>query len=170
MPRKPTTSWLKYPQDGEDGHVQNHCCPVALEEDLVERIARTYNARPKAVERLAAQLWLDSGGIVFTDFPWHRVRLEGYSVRFKEEHAALYAGYIVERLADQARIRTYSGVPCVTLYQRFWHVVIPVSDAQRILAAMRKLGLDGHAKAVARRDELVAAGLIHVDNHKEGEA
>lgn len=171
MSRTPSTSWIRYSQEGDGPHVTNHACPIALEADLIARIAATYGEQPVEVKHLRASLWLDSGGMVMLDMPTHRVRLPGYSVVFKEEHAALYAAHIVGRLEDTARIRTYAGVPCLTLYQRFWHVVLPVTAVQRVLRAMKRVGLEGHTKAKARLMELAGSSPhVHVDLPTPGEA
>ena len=160
---KPTTSWIKYAA-GADGYgVKNHCCPIEFEADLVARIKAAYGDEPTSIERLSgAPLTLDTGGVILGKMGWVRHKFSRYSVRCREEHALLYAGYLETRLADTERHRKYNGVLCLTLYQEFWSPVIPVRHAQKLLHVLKKDGVENHTRATGMLAELAAEKPEHI--------
>ena len=160
---KPTTSWIKYAVDEHGNGVKNHCCPVEFEEDLVARIKSAYGEEPMSIERLrGSPLTLDSGGVILGKMGWVRHQFSRYSVRCREEHALLYAGYLERRIADTERHRKYAGVLCVTLYQAFWSPVIPVRHARKLVEALKKDGVANHTRATGILAGLAAENPEHI--------
>lgn len=150
---------LTYPEDDGSGRgrVQNHICPLPLGADVEKRIKDTYGFEPKKREEGRFPIFLDAGGMVFTDFPYIRVRCRGFSVKYKLEHAAVLYGPVEDRLNDLTRRRTYGGRECVTIYTRFWILVLPVEDVKTILRSLKKHALESATRAEARILDLKAS-------------
>lgn len=169
MKQRSSTVLVQFGRTGEDKRVSSHIAPRDLIDDVVARIAREYGAHP--TKRHARQgIYLDAGGMVMMDQPSIRVRLPGYCVNFKLEHAPYLASYLRQRLDDESRARTFGGKDCVTIYMRYVIAVIPRTDAEKVLAALKKHSDAGLRVGQARRAELVACGAIHPGNMQVGES
>ena len=171
--RPNTVIALTYPEDDGSGmgRVQNHICPLPLGAGVEKRIKDTYGQEPKKREEGRFPIFLDAGGMVFRDFPFVKVRLKGYSVKYKLEHAAVLYGPVADRLNDLTRRRTYGGRECVTIYTRFWILVLPVEDVKTILRSLKKHALESATRAEARMLGLRASSQhVHIERPPAAES
>lgn len=158
MSRPSSIIALTYPEPkADEAFCRNHVCPLRLGADVEKRIKDTYGFEPKKREEGRFPIFLDAGGMVFTDFPYIKVRLTGYSVKYKLEHAAVLYPFVEERLNDMKRRRTFDYTECVTIYTRFWILVLPVEDVKKILRSLKKHALEAAIRAEARILELKAS-------------
>jgi len=157
--RPNTVIALTYPEDQNDGRgrCSNHICPIGLGADVEKRVKDTYGFEPRKREEGRFPIFLDAGGMIFRDFPYVKVRLKGYSVKYKLEHAAVLYGSVEDRLNDLTRRRTYGGRECVTIYTRFWILVLPTEDVKVILRSLKKHALESATRAEARILDLKAS-------------
>lgn len=161
---------VRYNQNGKE-HVTNHATLEGLEGDLVERIKRTYGHEPESITYKArGGLWLDTGGMALVDQPVLVCRLKGYAVRYKLEHAPYLALNLRERIDDLSRRRTYGGRECVTIYMRFWIVVLPLEDALKVLAHLKKNSARGLVVGDQRRAELALLPDVHIPDKRPVQA
>lgn len=161
---------IRYDQSGKEC-VTNHATLEGLEGDVIERIRRAYGHEPQDVTYKArGGLWLDTGGMVMVDQPVMVCRLDGYSVRYKLEHAPYIAMALEERIADTGRRRVYGDQECVTFYMRYWIAVFPLKDARRVLRLAKRHAARGFEVGRVRRAELAACPDIHVEGITPGEA
>ncbi len=160
MPRY-TVAFLRFAHESGKPHITSHACPVALAGDVAARLLREYGEEPTSVTYRHG-VWLDADGCVLLDQPTIRVRLRGYSVCFKYEHAPYLAINLAKRLEDTGRRRVYGGRECVTVYQQFSIAVIPVDDARVVLRALKRHSLGGLKVGMERKAELAACEGIDV--------